>query len=370
MSTVRRHLHLAPGLATTLFVLLCSVDSALDNAISVPAGWLLADAALGLIALVLGHRGRYGWSVATAVVSTAAMGTALMAVASIARSRENWPVLCFAVGLVLAEIVRWQWPWMPDAAYQHEWWGVALLLLTVTSIVAWGRYVGAQRALVTSLRRQNDALLRSRDIEVEAAHARERANLSREMHDVLAHRLSLIAMHSSALEHRRSMSEDERVAGGRIISINARASLTELRAILSNLREPESSRPQPDIADLPDLVREGQTSQFPITLQSDLAETALPGGIGRHVYRIAQEGITNARKHGTPGPIDVQVTEQDGSLSLTIINNVRSNSSDTGSGNGLKGITERIHLCQGQLSRSINKGQHVLNVRVPCREAA
>lgn len=370
MSAVRRNLHVAPGLATTLFVLLCSVDSALDNVITVPVGWLLADAAVGIIALVLGHRGRYAWTLVLAVISTAAMGTALMAMASIAHSRTNRGVLCFAIGLVLAELIRWQWPWVPDAAYQHQWWGVTLLLLTITCVVAWGRYVGAHRALVTSLREQNDVLVRSRDIEIEAAYARERANLSREMHDVLAHRLSLIAMHSSALQHRRTMSDDERIAGGQIISTNARASLSELRGILSDLREPEPSEPQPDIADLPALVREGQTAQFPITLHFGLLETTLPGGIGRHLYRIAQEGITNARKHGAPGPIEVRIADEQEAIRLTVVNCFHGERSDNGGGHGLKGLTERVHLCRGQLNRSVNENQHVLSVRIPQPESA
>lgn len=369
MNAVRSNLHLAPGVATTVFVLLCSMDSALGNVITVPVGWLVGDAVVGIIALGLAHRRRHGWALAAAVLSTAAMGTAVMVMASIARSGTTWKVLCCAIGLVLAEVVRWQWPWTPDAAYQHQWWGVALILLTVTSVVAWARYVGAHHALVASLREQNAALVRSRDIEVEAADARRRESLSREMHDVLAHRLSLVAMHSSALEHRRTLSDVERIASGRIISTNARASLTELRAILSDLREPEPGSPQPDIADLPGLVREGQSTRYPIELQYDLADTTLPGGIGRHLYRIAQEGITNARKHGAPGPIDVRITDREGTVGLAIINRVGRDRADSG-GNGLKGITERVHLCQGQLTRSVDQGVHVLSVRVPLPESA
>src|SRR5699024_5087846 len=151
--------------------------------------------------------------------------------------------------VVLATItIRWHWPWTPTAAYHHERWGIAFVSVIVACLIAWGKYFGAHRALVESLKRHNATLEQTRQTEINAAQARVRERLAREMHDVLAHRLSLISMHSSALAHRQNMGDDDRKTGGAIINENARASLTELRSILSDLREPQPSGPQPDIS--------------------------------------------------------------------------------------------------------------------------
>lgn len=367
MRGLRTYLRLVPGALTISIVALSGLDSALNNRITVPATWLLCDAAIGVVALILHHRGRGHWAIALALFSNAASGSALMSLAETARSASNRRIILLGVVVLATITIRWHWPWTPTAAYHHEWWGIAFASVIVACLIAWGKYFGAHRALVESLKRHNATLEQTRQTEINAAQARVREHLAREMHDVLAHRLSLISMHSSALAHRQNMGDDDRKTGGAIINENARASLTELRSILSDLREPQPSGPQPDFSDLPMLVAKAQTQEFPIELKLDLPDHELPPAIGRHIFRIAQEGITNARKHGTPGPIVLRVINGATYLELTITNTADHHSAGT-SGVGIKGITERVHLCGGHLVRTHEDHRHILNARIPLTE--
>ncbi|GAA1389565.1 sensor histidine kinase [Luteococcus peritonei] len=232
---------------------------------------------------------------------------------------------------------------------------------------AWGSFIGAQRALVRSLREQNQALVRERHSAVTAAQVQERLAIAREMHDVLAHRLSLISMHSAALEHRTTMDDEERIQAGALIRANARASLSELRAILTDLREDHQHAPQPDVLDQPRLALEASTAERPVRVEVDLEETLLAPGAGRHVFRIAQEAVTNAHKHGSPGRIEV-ILRQEAGPALLVVTNPVGGPSPTAAGYGLRRITERVHLCEGSLTHAIREGTHVLEVTIPVEE--
>lgn len=355
------------GATSVLFVLLCAVDSAAGNQVTVPAWWLMGDAALGVLALWMARRGRGGVGLALSALSTAACATALVHVARSAGSRGFWRGQgTGAVYLVLA-MVRWQLPWTPDGAYQNAWWGVALAAVSVECFVAWGSYFGAHRALIRSLQAQNEALAREKQSAVTAAQIQERLDIAREMHDVLAHRLSLISMHSAALEHRSTMDDDERIQAGALIRSNARASLSELRGILSGLREDQSQAPQPEVTDLPRLATEASTPENPVRVDMDLRDGALAPGVGRHVFRIAQEAITNAHKHGCPGMIHVSLRREGDSCVLSVANPVDGPGANL-PGYGLRGITERVHLCGGSLTHAVQDGTHILQVAIPLQE--
>lgn len=355
------------GSASVVFVLLCAVDRVAGNRVGVPVGWLLGDAAIGLLALWLGRRGRTGAGLALSAVSTSACGTALLHVATSAGRRGLWRGQAAGAAYLALALLRWRLPWTPDGAYQHSWWGFVAVALGVECFVAWGSFIGAHRALVRSLREQNEALTREQQSAVSAAQAQERLAIAREMHDVLAHRLSLISMHSAALEHRATMDDQERIQAGSLIRANARASLSELRGILSDLREQQPGAPQPDVGDLPQLAVEASTPQNPVQVKVGLDSARLAPGVGRHVFRMAQEAVTNAHKHGSPGTIHVSLREGARHCVLTVTNPVDAPSRAPG-GYGLRGITERVHLCGGSLTHTIHEGIHVLVVNIPLQE--
>lgn len=355
------------GAASVLFVLLCALDSAAGNRVAVPVWWLLGDAAVGVLALWLARRGWAGAGLALSVVSTAACGTALLHVSRSAGTHGFWRGQATGAAYLALTLMRWQLPWTPEGAYQSSWWGLALVGLSVECFVAWGSFMGAHQALVRSLREQNEGLAREKQSAITAAHIQERLDIAREMHDVLAHRLSLISMHSAALEHRTAMDDRERIQAGTLIRTNARASLSELRSILSDLREDQPHAPQSDVFDLPRLAVEASTPENPVQTDMDPDSTGLAPGVGRHVFRIAQEAITNAHKHGSPGLIHVRLRRETNYCLLSVTNPVNGPSS-TPPGFGLQGITERVHLCGGSFTHAIRDSTHVIEVTIPMQE--
>ena len=165
-------------------------------------------------------------------------------------------------------------------------------LLTAV-VFAWGLVVRSRREQVEALHERA----------VADARAAERRRIAREMHDVLAHRLSLLALHAGALEYR-----GDEAAG--VIRENARAALEDLRDVIGLLRDggpaetPEP--PQPTLADLAMLIEESRAAGMRV--RADVSAPGVPEALGRTAYRIVQEGLTNARKHAAGAAVDVLVT--------------------------------------------------------------
>jgi signal transduction histidine kinase len=189
---------------------------------------------------------------------------------------------------------------------------------------------------------------------------------------VLAHRLSLLAVHAGALEVRRSASEAERRAAG-VVRESAYEALEDLRAVLGMLRDDpgaDTDRPQPTLTDLPALIEQSRLAGTPVTLDSQLGDlAAAPDAVGRHVYRVVQEGLTNARKHASGEPVRVRLTGGE-TLAVEITNPVLAAAGPAlpGAGSGLIGLRERMHLVGGELEhgRTAN-GEFRLHARVPWR---
>ncbi|MEJ5929120.1 histidine kinase [Corynebacterium sp. H128] len=364
-----RYLAAVPGSATVLFGIACVVDSAMGNQIEIPVPWLMIDVLIGFMALVLSSRQLSPRAVLLAsLISSSATGSALAQIARISWSGQIWKAQLSGLLFCIFSVLRWQLPWSPEAFYHRHWSGLILVSVTAQCFIAWGGFFGSQARLVQSLREQNTALILSKEADVNFALAQERLALSREMHDVLAHRISLISMHSAALECRESMDSEERQSLGGIIRFNAKASLSELRAILSDLREEQLQERQPDVEDLPSLAMDGADLQHPVKVTVNLGGATLPPGTGRHLYRIAQEAVTNARKYGVPGDIqvDLQCSQSECILEIT---NPTGTEPETPPGLGIKGMLERVHLCGGQLTRSLHNNTHQLRINVPVEES-
>ncbi len=131
------------------------------------------------------------------------------------------------------------------------------------------------------------------------------------MHDVLAHRISQISMRAGALSYRDDLSNDELREGAAVIREAAHEALTDLRGVLGVLRDESGElqhAPQPTYADLGELVAEAQRSGMRVTYVDDLpAGEPIPDAAGRTLYRIVQEGITNARKHAPGAELEIEV---------------------------------------------------------------
>jgi signal transduction histidine kinase len=175
-------------------------------------------------------------------------------------------------------------------------------------------------------------------------------------------------VHAGALEVRRSAPEDERRAAG-VIRASAYAAMEDLREVIGMLRtDADSDRPQPTLADVPALIEQSRAAGAKITVEDRRTDlSAGPDGLGRHLYRVVQEGLTNARKHAPHAPVRVTLAGPDPGLTVEILNAVPlSGTSLPGAGSGLVGLRERMDLVGGQLEHGRTAGgEFRLYARLP-----
>jgi signal transduction histidine kinase len=245
------------------------------------------------------------------------------------------------------------------------WESVIFLALLHVSLVAIAMVVRSQRRLARSWAERARQAGEGEQLRVEQARLAERERIAREMHDVLAHRISLLAVHAGALEVRRDAPEGERAAAG-VIRQGAYEALEDLREVILMLREPAGDRPQHTLADVPGLVEESRQAGSPVRLELAVAEP-VPAGLGRHAYRIVQEALTNARKHAPGAGVRVAVTgHAERGLVVEVGNPLVAGRSLPGSGTGLVGLAERVRLAGGRLEHGpTNQGEFALRAWLP-----
>ncbi len=187
---------------------------------------------------------------------------------------------------------------------------------------------------------------------------RWRRRIAREMHDVLAHRLSLLSVHAGALEFNSDASAEDVAEAADVIGASARAALVELRGVIGVLREDVDESltgpPQPTLADLPALVEESRAAGMRITARIELGDAAPAAAVGRTAYRIAQEGLTNARKHAPGAAVTLTVDAPDGDLQVQVRSLAR-----VGVGSGppaeIVRAIELVHAGDGMISPSVTR---------------
>ncbi len=247
---------------------------------------------------------------------------------------------------------------------------VGVLLFGIA--IGWGLFVRVRRDLVDSLHERAARLEDEGRLRVERARLEERERIAREMHDVLAHRLSLLSLHAGALEFRPGAPPEEIAATAGVVREAATAALEELRDVVGVLREGtdgEVRRPQPTLADLPTLIEESRAAGMRIEAELDLPK-ATGGSVGRTAYRVVQEGLTNARKHAPGVLVRVRVTASAEALGIEIRNPAPlvplPAPALPGAGSGLVGLGERVQLADGALRHEVGPGgEFVLEVTLP-----
>ena len=229
--------------------------------------------------------------------------------------------------------------------------------------VAAGAYLGARRALVASLRDRVERAEADQAVRAERARAAERTRIAREMHDVLGHRITLLALHAGALEINPAAAPAEVERTAMLLRTTAHEAMQELRGILGVLRTtvddvPDLASPvapQPTLSDLAQLVREHHETGMSLTLHQDLDPGAEPPAlVGRTAYRVVQESLTNATRHAPGASVGIRTSGSPGSGLRVEITNTRgagaaSSTEVVGSGLGLIGLRERVVLAGGRL---------------------
>ncbi|MFD0890793.1 sensor histidine kinase, partial [Streptosporangium algeriense] len=267
-----------------------------------------------------------------------ASGAVAVALFTVAVHRP-FKAVAVVTGLHVLALAPQLW-WRPDPEISY-WGAMAFSVLTYLLLVMWGMFVRARRQLVLSLRDRAERAEVEAELRVERARHMERERIAREMHDALAHRLSLLSVHAGALEYRPDIPRDDLVRTAGVIRTGAHQALQDLREVIGVLRlggeESAPDRPQPTLADLEGLVEESRLAGMEVTLDMRVAEPGrAPAVLGRNVYRITQEGLTNARKHATAARVDVTVRGGPGDgLTVEIGNPTTSGRAIPGSGTGL-----------------------------------
>lgn len=231
------------------------------------------------------------------------------------------------------------------------------------ALLGWGAYGRTRDALVDEWRARARRAEEEQAGKVADARRAERTRIAREMHDTLAHRLTLLATTAGALEYRADLSPEQVQAAAGVVRTSAGEALDELRTVIGVLREsPEELRPTPGIADLPALVAQERAAGARVTL--DAADLVVPTAVGLAVYRTCQEGLTNARRHAPGSTVSVAVRLDDG-LRVRVGNGPGGRGLGPGTGTGLVGLTERIELLGGTVSAESTSDGFVLEAWLP-----
>ncbi|WP_132879462.1 sensor histidine kinase [Tamaricihabitans halophyticus] len=345
---------------------------------------LFADqiaAALACAALWTRRRWPVGLALALlpiSVFSELAGGAILVAIFTVAVHRR-WPAVLLVVSLHGLAMLPY-YALRPEDGTPY-WVSVAVTLLICLVLVASGMLVRARRQLVISLRERARRAETEARLRADRARHLERERIAREMHDVLAHRISLLSVHAGALEFRPDAPPEKIASAAATIRDSARQALEDLREVLGVLRggqlaDGEANHPQPTLADVAGLVEESAVAGMRVRLVAALDDGALelesadvPATVGRTVYRLVQEGLTNARKHADGAEVTVSITGSAGhGIEVLVHNPVTGHGVGLPTGGaGLVGLAERVELAGGRLTFGQADGEFRLHTWLPWR---
>lgn len=332
---------------------------------------LLLDLAVGAMALtvlaVSGRRTRV-WAAVLIAISTMVSALAVPAMVVVlvrAAASRAYRLLALVGTIVLVAAVMSDWIWSTTLHLPLQpWWqlaGLAAVLLSVPVLVGVARgrrdaEIAALAEAAAAAQREHAALVRQREAEEREREARlartreaERTRIAREMHDSLAHHLSLVAVHAGVLEYRADLGPEAAREAAATVGSAARSANAELREILGVLRSGQDvAVPQPDLGRLNDLIADNVT----LLPAAEFVIEDVPAGTSRHAFRIVQEALTNARKHAPGQPVTVRLS---GASSAGVSIEVRNPAvggegarvAGLGSGLGLAGMAERARLAGG-----------------------
>jgi len=274
---------------------------------------------------------------------------------------RTWAAVGVLFGVI--EVVVW-------THEDHRWDPAELITVVFVALPALaGLWTLQRRSLLAALRDRADQAERERDLLAERAVAAERRRIAGEMHDVVAHRVSVIALQAGGLT---LTSDDEHVGRvAEVIRTNSTAALTELRDMLRVLREDTDappSRHRPALDGVENLVEEFRSAGAEVDLVLPDAVPETSDVVGRAAYRVVQEALTNAGKHAPGASVRVTVVASDEDVAIEVANRAAgtARSGVTGSGYGLVGMRERVALAGGTVrSGPTDGGGYVVSARFP-----
>lgn len=366
------------GLGVAGLVFLTVLD--LSQHYRVPLGAVLALALARGLALTL------AWLRPRAALVVSLLVTAITAAATVPEPSEPWPwgtTAAFGHSFVLAivgargmsrrELATW---WvvtqlvgataMATAPDRGDWGG--LLVMAVQSAIAVA-VADLLRSRADTRRGLAELEGISKEERAKRARLEERARIARELHDVVAHHLSVVVVRADSAPHRiPKLSDDVRGEFAEIADA-ARASLTEMRRVLRLLRDEESPLgPQPGLTQLEDLVASTRQAGADVRLDDGMP-TGLDPAVELAAYRVVQEALSNAVRHSPKAAVQVTVRREGDDLILKIWNGPTRTPPVSGSGHGLVGMRERVALLDGTVSVGPTpEGGYLVEASIPVGE--
>jgi len=259
----------------------------------------------------------------------------------------------------------WMWalsliPWLLWLSVDIPNWhgpagSVVVFTAAVIAVDSVGSRLRAQRSLATQTERAEAERARRAVLE-------ERTRIARELHDVVAHHMSLIAVRAETAPYRLTGLPESAQAEFSSLSEVAREALAEMRRLLGVLRydQPAALAPQPQLADLPALVDAARQAGAPVEFSAPTALGQVPAGVGVCAYRIVQESLSNASQHAPGAPITVSVDQDRGAVLLRVANGPGGHpappAGERRPGHGLTGMHERVALLGGSLTAGPEPG--------------
>jgi signal transduction histidine kinase len=353
-------MHVVGGRAV-LAVLLLVVTLPLAVRRRTPAVTLLTAAgALVLVAFLVSH------SQGAPVAVFLALLLAFYSVGAHCDDRRSYSVGVVAVAAIAAADLARPGSFSANGFRPGAWLVFAIALLV-------GRDLRRRRQRVADLEDRAAQLEREREEQAQQAVAEERGRIARELHDVIAHSVSVIVVQAQAGPH--LVDDPQRVVGVfRAIESSGRDALVELRRLLGILRSEDEELaigPQPGLGSLQSLVEQMHTAGLPVQLRIEGESVHLPAGVDLSAYRIVQEALTNVVKHAGGAAAEVVIRYGPSVLELAIVDDGHGRAtSRNGAGHGLIGMRERVALYGGTLEAGTKDGGgYAVRARLPFGDA-
>lgn len=289
---------------------------------------------------------------------------------TVATIGERWASrLALGCSLVAAGVAQLRWP---EGAEGH--WAQSIfvvVVMTVPFVLAWvlGDSMRTRRAYFDQLEERAARLEREREAQSKVAVAAERARIARELHDVVAHNVSVMVVQADGAAYVMDAAPDQARQALETISSTGRQALAEMRRLLGVLRTgdaPESGEyvPQPDVGQIEDLIDQVRQTGLAVDFKIEGTPRPLPSGVELTAYRIVQEALTNTRKHGGPDAgASVRLVYFDDGLGLLVEDDGRGAAHELyedggadGAGHGMIGMRERVGMVGGTLDAGPRPG--------------
>ncbi|WP_372349954.1 sensor histidine kinase [Streptomyces sp. KL116D] len=276
--------------------------------------------------------------------------------------------LALGAGLCAAPLAQLRWPEEHGSPLGQ----LAVAVFTMVPFaLAWvlGDSLRTRRAYLAQLEERANRLEREREAQSKVAVAAERARIARELHDVVAHNVSVMVVQADGAAYVLDQAPDQAKKALETISGTGRQALAEMRRLLGVLRTGEHEEggeyvPQPDVDQIEDLVEQVRTAGLPVDFKVEGTPRPLPSGVELTAYRIVQEALTNTRKHGGPNAgASVRLVYFDDGLGLLVEDDGKGaphelyeDGGADGRGHGLIGMRERVGMVGGTLDAGPRPG--------------